>query len=304
MPTYNFARYLPEAIESVLAQTFADYEFIIVDDRSHDRSAEVIAGYANKDARIRFSVNERNLGLVANWNACLELARGEYIKFLFGDDLLSSPDALARMAAVLDSEQGVALVASARSIIDEQSRVIRTASDYAGPRRASGTQVIRGCLLEQKNDIGEPSAVLFRKRHAGRGFHPGYRQLVDLEMWFHLLEQGDFAYLDEPLCSFRVHPEQQTRRNIERGLAQDDVPLLLSEYSDRPYLGFSRIERAYMYYHPAYAVWKQYRAHGRITRREALDTIRSRMQLSRGRFFAFLPLFKAIRSLRSLRRTQ
>lgn len=301
MPTYNFARYLPEAIESVLAQTFADYEFIIIDDGSRDPSAEVIKQYAERDRRIRFSVNERNLGMVQNWNRCLEQSRGEYIKFLFGDDLLSSPDAIGRMVSVLDQEQNTALVASARYHIDEKSRIIGTVSHYAGKRRERGVKVIQGCLLEQKNDIGEPSVVLFRKKHAGRGFDTRYKQLVDLEMWFHVLEQGDFAYLDDPLCSFRVHPEQQTRANIENSLATSDVPLMIRAYSSKQYIHYSLIMRAYMLYHPVYAVWKRYSRHGLITRKDALNDIHTRYHYSAANFFAFMPVFKAIRSLRAMK---
>jgi glycosyltransferase involved in cell wall biosynthesis len=303
MPTYNFARYLPEAIESVLAQTLNNFEFIIIDDCSQDESAVVIAKYAEKDRRIRFSVNEHNLGLAQNWNLCLERARGEYIKFLFGDDVLASPEALVRMVSVLDAEKDVALVASARYIIDEGSRVVGTVSDYAGRRRERGTTVIRGCLLEQKNDVGEPSVVMFRKQHASRGFHPGYKQLVDLEMWFHILEQGDFAYLDEPLCSFRVHAKQQTRRNIENCLVVDDVSLLLKEYGNKPYLKFSRLERAYMSYLPAYATWKLYRKHRKISRQAALERLRTHHGYSYLRFLSFFPVYKICKLILEIRKS-
>src|SRR3954453_9924295 len=86
IPTYNYARYLSEAIESVLEQEFQDYEVVIVDDCSQDESEEVIRRYAARDGRIRFHFNRPNLGMVANWNYCLSLARGEYVQFLFGDD--------------------------------------------------------------------------------------------------------------------------------------------------------------------------------------------------------------------------
>ena len=71
IPTYNYARYLPVAIESVLAQDFHDLEVVIVDDCSQDDSAEVIRHYAGLDPRIRFHLNRQNLGLVPNWNFCL-----------------------------------------------------------------------------------------------------------------------------------------------------------------------------------------------------------------------------------------
>src|SRR3974377_931912 len=93
VPTYNYARYLPEAIESVLEQDFQDFEVLISDDCSTDGSAEVIARYAAKDSRIRFKIHPANLGMVENWNWCLSEARGDYIKFLFGDDRLAGREA-------------------------------------------------------------------------------------------------------------------------------------------------------------------------------------------------------------------
>src|ERR1039458_5233071 len=92
-PTFNYARYLPEAIESVLQQDFRDFELLIADDASTDGSAEIIHRYAAKDERIRFKIHSKNLGMVSNWNWCLSDARGEYVKFLFGDDRLACSDA-------------------------------------------------------------------------------------------------------------------------------------------------------------------------------------------------------------------
>src|SRR6185369_13911842 len=113
IPTYNYGNYIAETIESVLAQNYSDFELLIIDDGSTDRTAEIVDSYARQDPRIRLIVNEVNLGMVENWNSCLEQAKGEYIKFVFGDDLLASPDALGRMTALLDNDNTVSLVCSA-----------------------------------------------------------------------------------------------------------------------------------------------------------------------------------------------
>ena len=290
MPTYNFEQYLPEAIVSVLQQEFADFEFLIVDDHSTDRSFDVIEGFARKDARIRAIANSGNVGMVNNWNRCLALARGEYVKFLFGDDALGSAKALAEMTTVLDANPDVSLVASARTIIDYRSHPLRTVGSYEDGRVYRGTDVIVDCLVEQRNRIGEPSAVLFRRKQAARGFDARYRQLVDLELWCHLLEQGDFAYIDRPLVSFRVHERQQTSRNMLNPDLIDEPFLLLDEYGRKPYVRLSGAMRKFMHAMPAYAVWKLYRKHHRIGRKEALDLIRARHGLVS--FFLSYPLFK------------
>ncbi len=291
MPTYNFAQYLPEAIESVLKQSYGDYEFLIIDDCSHDDSAEVIRKYAQNDRRIIFSINDHNRGMVDNWNLCLESARGEYIKFLFGDDALFSDNALERMVSVLDAHKEVSLVASARYVIDDQSNIIEIWREYRAKVGYPGAKIIRDCLIEQKNKIGEPSAVMFRKKHAGRGFDARYRQAVDLEMWLHILEQGNFAYIDEPLCSFRRHAKQQTNVNIRGANVSlvDESFSLLRQYAKKPYIKLPRLIREYMQYVPVYSIWKLYK-NERISRQGALDKIKERYSLSK--FVCYYPFFK------------
>jgi glycosyltransferase involved in cell wall biosynthesis len=222
VPTYNYARFLPEAIESILAQDFTDYELIVSDDASTDRSAEIIRRYAARNPCIRAEFHPANLGMVANWNWCLQQARGEFVKYLFGDDLLCSPQALGRLAALLDSDPRIVLAASARRIVDEHSRPVDVWNEFRETGRQAGAAVIARCLEENYNLIGEPSAVMFRRASASRGFDPQWRQLVDLEMWLDLLGQGDFAYDPEPLCGFRRHERQQTVVNRRARVGPDE----------------------------------------------------------------------------------
>lgn len=273
MPVYNQDKFLAEAIESVLRQTYRDFEFLIIDDQSTDNSADIIQAYARKDSRIRFIINERNIGMVHNWNRCLKEASGEYIKFLFGDDMFTSPETLKKMVSVLSSDDEIALVASSRFFIDEHSAVINFVSDYRGPHKCDGVIAIKDSLLKLSNNIGEPSAVIFRKKHAERGFKTEYHQIVDLEMWFHLLEQGKFVYLTEPLCAFRIHRNQQTRRNIESCIHIHDFVFLIRDYANKPYLGLSRLRRAFLSFESGYSIWKLYSRHKRITRKTAEDVI-------------------------------
>ena len=235
IPTYNYARYLPEAIESVLTQDFEDFELLISEDCSTDGSAEVIACYAAKDKRVRFQVHPARLGMVQNWNWCLSEARGEYIKFVFGDDKLASQQTLTKLLGLIESNPSIALAASARYLIGGDSEVLAIWDEFGKPGRHIGTEVICQCLDEDCNLVGEPSAVLFRKRDAARGFNPRYRQLVDLELWFHLLEQGDFVYTAEPLCCFRKHPQQQTQVNDASGIGQWEIFQLFGDYRSRAY---------------------------------------------------------------------
>jgi glycosyltransferase involved in cell wall biosynthesis len=235
MPTYNYASYLPEAIESVLAQDFRDFELLIVDDCSSDDTAGVVKPFCGRDARVQFAVNPSNLGMVNNWKKCLEQSRGQYIKFLFGDDKLSDPRALGKMIALLRANPAATLAASARNILDEKSNVIDIVRPLPGGCH-NGRKIIAECLNENANLIGEPSAVMFRKKDAGSGFEEKYRQIVDIEMWFHLLEKGDLACTREPLCAFRQHARQQSALNDASGLTRKEHALFFANYATKPWL--------------------------------------------------------------------
>jgi glycosyltransferase involved in cell wall biosynthesis len=234
IPTYNYACFLSEAIESVLAQDFQDFELLIVDDCSTDNTVEVVRRFCAQDSRVLFSVNSANLGMVNNWNRCLQQASGQYIKFLFGDDKLCHPQALGKMVALLEQYPSVILAAAARVILDEKSKVVDVQRPLAEGHH-DGRKIITDYLMENgKNLVGEPSAVLFRKADAQRGFNPQYKQIVDVEMWFHLLEKGDLAYTREPLCAFRCHPLQQTERNTDTGLAWKEHAVFIASHAVRP----------------------------------------------------------------------
>jgi len=102
VPAYKGAAFLEECLSSALAQTYGDFELLVVDDDSPDATLEIAQQYASHDARVRVVRNPNNLGLVGNWNECVRLSRGEWIKFLFQDDLLE-PQCLEQMLAVARS---------------------------------------------------------------------------------------------------------------------------------------------------------------------------------------------------------
>ncbi len=161
---------------------------------------------------------------------------GKYIKFLFGDDKLYHRQALGKLVALLESHPSAKLAASARVIMDGRSRVVDVYRLLADGIH-EGRDVITRCFLENgRNIIGEPSAVLFRKADARRGFDPKYRHVVDMEMWFHLLEKGDLAYTREPLCAFRCHPSQETEHNVSSGIGPRECVSFFADYALRSQL--------------------------------------------------------------------
>jgi glycosyltransferase involved in cell wall biosynthesis len=128
LPVYNGARFLREAIDSILAQTFTDFELTISDNASTDATEEICRAYAARDPRVRYYRNERNLGASYNYNRVTELARGKYIRHAAHDDVLA-PTNLERCVEVLEADDGVALCYPQMSRIDERGDVIDTFTD-------------------------------------------------------------------------------------------------------------------------------------------------------------------------------
>jgi glycosyltransferase involved in cell wall biosynthesis len=243
IPTYNYAQYLPEAIDSVMAQDWHDFELLIGDDCSTDATAKVLASYAAKHSRLRIHVHPATLGMVENWNWCLAQARGEFIKFIFADDGLAQPQALRKLVESLEANPSATLAASARYVLDENSKATAVLNEAGRRGLHSGHEVIVRCLDLDANVVGEPSAVMFRRRDAPRGFDTRYRQLVDLKMWFALLEKGDLIYTPEPLCWFRKHSRQQTEVNRRERKIDHEHLRLFWEYHRRPYLPRTTLRR-------------------------------------------------------------
>jgi glycosyltransferase involved in cell wall biosynthesis len=236
IPVYNGLPYLAECLDSVLAQDLEDFELVILDDGSTDGSRDLIEHYARRDSRIRWSRNPHNLGLGGNFNACLRAAKGQFCKYVLQDDKFLHPSALRQMVDTLQANPSASLVASASEIIDSQSRRSKTRNHFGTDGVYDGKRVIVHCLKKDANLIGEPSLVLFRKSQAARGYDERFRQLLDLELWFHLLEQGSFAYLSEPLCAFRQHPAQQTLVNKTSGVSKNEQLMLAEIYFRRPWM--------------------------------------------------------------------
>lgn len=126
LPIYNGEKYLKEAIDSILAQTFIDFELIISDNASTDRTPQICQAYANKDLRIRYYRNEKNLGAAFNFNRVFQLSSGEYFKWASHDDIIT-PDYILKCVDVLDKNDLTILCSSKVEFIDESGKII---ADY------------------------------------------------------------------------------------------------------------------------------------------------------------------------------
>ncbi len=229
LPTYNGAAYLVPCLESILAQTVQDVEILILDDQSQDETLSIAQDYQRRDARIRLEVNERNLGLVGNWNRCVEQAHGEWIKFIFQDDLLA-PTCLEQMLAATSLAPDCLLVYCQRQFlietgVSEQERAwfqkhacfvdrLFEGKAYVSPQQY-GEAAIRHFGW---NLLGEPTTVLLHRQAFLRFglFNPHYIQNCDLEYWHRVAIHTGALYINAPLASFRVHTGSTSAQNYQR----------------------------------------------------------------------------------------
>jgi glycosyltransferase involved in cell wall biosynthesis len=128
IPVYNGERYVSQAIESILAQRFADLDVIISDNASTDGTSDICQRYAQQDRRIRYVRNERNMGAAFNYNRLVDLARGRYFKWMAHDDVCA-PDLIGACVDVLEQEPRVVLCYAPTTFIDEDGRPLRTIRD-------------------------------------------------------------------------------------------------------------------------------------------------------------------------------
>jgi len=205
IPAYNGERFVGAAIESVLAQTWADFELYVIDDASTDRTLGRVRRY--NDPRLRIISNETNVGQEGNWNRVLREAKGEFIKLLPQDDVLH-PDCLRKQVEIFDNpaNSSVVLTCCSRNIIDANERVLMKRSFGNKQGRIQGLRAVRESVRSGTNLIGEPGAVLMKSDILPRAglFSAANFYVIDLDLWARILLYGDLFVLPEPLCSFRV----------------------------------------------------------------------------------------------------
>lgn len=207
IPVFNGANYIAESIESVLAQSFADFELIVCDNCSTDTTADITRSF--RDSRLTYVRNERNLGAAGNANRCLQLARGEYISLWHHDDIMLA-DNLARKVRFLDEHPSVGFVHSNITLIDSAGNPLNlpwTAEcrrDYVDPglsvfRRYAAHLRFGGMIF-----IG---SVLTRRICYERlgGFRTELPNCHDNEMWMRIALYYDVGCLGAPLVKWRQH---------------------------------------------------------------------------------------------------
>jgi glycosyltransferase involved in cell wall biosynthesis len=214
MPVYNAARYLREAVESVLAQTHSALELVAIDDASSDGSYELLQELAARDPRVRVFRQARNQGIVAARNRAFREASpsAEFCAILDADDVCE-PERLALQVEFLRAHTEYALVGGHTLIIDEASQVIgirRYPTDYA-----------RICkTITRYNPIAQPAVMLRRSLlPSAEPYDAAYPRCQDYALWLQLAAAHPIANLDRAILRYRVSQTQGKRTELRKTLA-------------------------------------------------------------------------------------
>ncbi|HLO18487.1 MAG TPA: glycosyltransferase [Anaerolineales bacterium] len=210
MAVYNGEKYLGEAIESVLNQTFTDFEFIIIDDGSIDSTPALLAHYAQRDPqRILLHTFDRNGGLSAALNFGLQIARGEYIARMDADDI-SLPGRLEEQTRYMDEHPEICALGTAFTLVDESGSHLRTTVFSSDP------DILRWDLLFF-NPIAHPSAIIRAStiKEMG-GYSTKLTSAQDYELWTRISLAGRLANLEEVHMLLRLHEGRVTNKHRDQ----------------------------------------------------------------------------------------
>jgi glycosyltransferase involved in cell wall biosynthesis len=214
IPLYNKEKFVGETIGCVLDQTFPEFELVILDNKSTDRSLLIARSF--RDPRLVVLQNSETVGPIENFNRVVTLSSAPFVKVLCADDLIH-PDCLRRQVEALRADRTLAMATCRQHMIDESGRVLAPdrglrKRDLVG--RQDRATIIRRLVRHGGNPIGNPGNVLFRRTafDAAGGFPvDGDFFTIDVQLWIGLLEHGRYLGMPESLASFRINSESDTR---------------------------------------------------------------------------------------------
>lgn len=207
LPVYNGDKYLKSSIESVLKQTYIDFELIIIDDCSTDLSAKIAHQYSDADERVKYYRNEQNLKLPLSLNRGFSLACGDYFTWTSCDNLYL-PNAFEKMLEALEKDERIGLVYSSMQIIDEMNTELNVVD--AGPPNH----------IIYRNVIG--AAFMYRRQIAEQigGYDPNLFLCEDYEYWLRIATTTLIVPIDSCLYQYRQHSESLSHQHEEKIIAK------------------------------------------------------------------------------------
>ena len=212
--TYNQAGFLPETLDSILAQDYQNLEIVIADDASRDATPEIARTYAKRDKRIKLVLSKKNGGVVVNCNRGLAACTGHYIIPFSGDDVML-PDKIRAQVEQLEANPKAAFsfhdMEWFESATGQSTRLHHTQQNP--PARTLPD-------LLKHNSIGGPAVMVRASLLPKGGYNPTFPHAGDWLLWIEMALQHPFVYLDKPLVRYRRHTQNQTRINPHIGAEQ------------------------------------------------------------------------------------
>jgi glycosyltransferase involved in cell wall biosynthesis len=232
-PVYNGEKYLAECIESVLAQTYHNWEYLIVNNRSTDRTQAIAEGYASRDSRIRVQNYEDFVDFIESHNRSLRLASpsSKYCKVVSADDCLF-PECIARLVQVAERHPSVGIVGSYQlSGGGAEWRVRWTGLPYQ-VEVIPGKDACRSLLLGGRYVFGVPTSSLYRADvvRSAKSFYPAWRPHADVSSCYEHLQKVDFGFVHQVLSYERVHESAITSGRRLLNTHREDLIWLLQRY--------------------------------------------------------------------------
>lgn len=208
MPVFNSELFVTEAIESILHQTFKDFEFLILDDASTDKSFEIVKDFEKKDSRIKVYHNEKNLGVVESRNKLINLARGKYIAWIDSDDIALG-NRLEKQVNFLEEHPEIGMVGANAIIINENSNNIGKWLFETDPQKLKIELFFHSPFLS--------SSVVIRKKCLPQNYYDSrFPVAEDFDLYSKISENSDIANIPEILVKYRINSKGLSKSNTEK----------------------------------------------------------------------------------------
>lgn len=248
IPNYNHARFLDERLQSVLNQTYQNFEVIILDDKSTDNSVEVINKYKNNPHISHIVINEVNSGSpFKQWNKGFELAKGEWIWIAESDDYCE--DNLLGTLIDKASSDNNCVISFCQSVLFKEKEIIRYSPNYLQSGIYSSYDFI-SLYLSKGTTIVNASSAIFKKNAALSidNEYTSYKGAGDRLFWTKISEKGSIAYVNEPLNYFRQHDNNSTDRNYKTGINQIEDKSILEYIYNKKFISEQEYANIRHYY--------------------------------------------------------
>lgn len=239
MSVFNCQDYVGEAVESILSQTFKNFEFIIVDDGSSDGTREILLDWAQKDSRVKILTNPENIGLTKSLNRAIKMAQGKYIARQDADDI-SLPQRLEKQISFLEKHPKIKLLGTFWYLIDKGGRVL------AEKTLPVSTRIIKKALIKTNPFIH--TSVVINKELLDNigGYNENFKVIQDYELWFRIARIAEVENLPLFLVKRRYHPKMiSVKRDKEQLRCEISLKKEVIKRGDYPKLCYIYLLRSY-----------------------------------------------------------